>query len=366
MAQTVLYDILDLGVKEGASDWHLREDRTVSLRVSGSLGEVDFVTDHSFFQSIIDDVLPKSMVDKFEQTGDADFAFEESGVGRFRANLHKQRGKYALTLRFVKEKVPPAGELHLPERVLKIAESNRGIVFIAGITGSGKSTTLACMLEHMNQNMTRHIITIEDPIEYAFEDANSIVEQREVGLDVISFKSALLHVLRQDPDVIIVGEMRGRETFETALIAAETGHLVLSTLHTMNASQTINRILDMYDQTERESVRKSLAINLRAIVCQRLVRRASGRGMVPALEVLINTPIVTKLIAENKLDKLQTAIEAGVDDGMISFNRSLLNLINDGLITEQEGLLASNSTEQLQMNLQGIFLNSDGGTIVGE
>lgn len=366
MAESSLHDILELGVSEGASDWHLREGSTVGLRVNGTLGEIDFVTDNAFFQRVLDEVVPANLLLTFDKTGDADFAFEESGVGRFRANLHKQRGKLGLTLRFVKEKVPPVGELHLPDQVLKLAESQRGIVFISGITGSGKSTTLACMVEHMNQEMTRHIITIEDPIEYAFEDGNSIIEQREVGLDVCTFNSALVHVLRQDPDVIVIGEMRDRETFETALIAAETGHLVLTTLHTMNASQSLTRILDMYDQNDREAVRKALAINLRAIICQRLVRRASGRGMVPATEILINTPIITKLISENKLDKLQTAVEAGFEDGMISFNRSLLGLVNEGLITEEEGLLASSSADQLRMNLQGIFLNSDGGTIVGD
>ena len=366
MTETALHDILELGVQEGASDWHIREDCTVSLRVNGTLGEIDFVTDNAFFQRVLDEVVPANLLITFDKTGDADFAFEEDGVGRFRANLHRQRGKLGLTLRFVKEKVPPVGELHLPEQVPNLAESLRGIIFVAGITGAGKSTTLACMVEHMNQKMTRHIITVEDPIEYAFQDDNSIIEQREVGLDVNTFNSALIHVLRQDPDVIVIGEMRDRETFETALVAAETGHLVLTTLHTMNASQSLTRILDMYDHNEREAVRKGLAINLRAIVCQRLVRRASGRGMVPAMEILINTPIVTKLISENKLDKIQTAIDAGAEDGMMSFNRSLLGLINEGLITEEEGLLASSSADQLRMNLQGIFLNSDGGTIVGQ
>jgi twitching motility protein PilT len=361
---TTFHDILQAGVEQEASDWHIREDRTVSIRVSGTLGEIDFVTSREFIQKALEDIIPENQYEHFERIGDADFAFEEEGVGRFRANLHRERGYMSLTLRFVKEEVPPAETLGLPSIVKKLAESPRGIIFVTGITGAGKSTTLASMIEHMNKEQARHIITVEDPIEYAFKDRNSVIEQREVGLDTISFESALMHVLRQDPDVIVIGEMRDRTTFETALMAAETGHLVMTTLHTMNAGQSIIRILDMYNQHEREAVRKSLANNLRAIICQRLVRRANGRGLVPAVEILINVPIVSKLISENRIDKLPTAIDAGIEDGMISFNRSLLGLINEGLITEEDGLAASNNAEALRMNLSGIFLNTDKGSII--
>ncbi len=366
MAKTILRDILETGVAEDASDWHIREDCTVSIRANGNLGEIDFVTDHEFMRKTIMQIVPPSQIETFEQTGDVDFAFEEDEVGRFRANLHRQRGKSAITLRYVKEKVPPIGELRLPPVVLKVAESARGIVLLTGITGAGKSTTQACMIQHMNHVMSRHIITIEDPIEYTFEDNNSVIEQRDVGLDVVNFESALKHVLRQDPDVIVLGEMRDRNTCETALAAAETGHLVMCTLHTTNAPQSILRLLDMFPQSERESIRKSLAMNLRAIICQRLLRRASGRGMVPCVEILINTPVVAKLISAGKIEKLATAIEAGAGDKMISFNRSLLNLVNEGLITEEEAMLASSNPDQLRMNMQGIFLNTDGGTIIGD
>ncbi len=366
MPQTILHDVLAAGIEDGASDWHLREGATVSCRADGSLSEIDFVTDRSFMEKLIEQIVSPRQLETFKSIGDVDFAFEETGLGRFRANLHWQRGKYAMSLRFVKEKVASLQELSLPEVVLKIAESSRGIVFVTGITGAGKSTTMACMIQHINATMSRHIITIEDPIEYTFEDEHSVIEQRDVGLDVSSFESALKHVLRQDPDVIVLGETRDRGTFETALVAAETGHLVLCTLHTTNAPQSILRVLDMFPESERDSVRKSLAINLRAVICQRLLRRATGRGLVPCVEILINTPVVAKLIADNRLDKLFTAIEAGKGDRMITFNRSLLSLVNEGVITEDEALLASSNPEQLRMNLQGIFLDTDGGTIVGQ
>lgn len=365
MPRTPLHDVLEAGVDEEASDWHIRQDRPITVRIGGAIEEMDFVTDESFLESVVSEIVPSPQMESFYKSGDADFAFEEDDVGRFRVNLHKERGSMALTLRFVKPQVPKREALQLPEMVHKLAESARGIIFVTGITGAGKSTTLASMIEHMNDTQGRHIITIEDPIEYTFEDRSCVIEQREVGLDTESFSSALRHVLRQDPDVIVIGEMRDRTTFETALTAAETGHLVLATLHTMNAPQSILRVLDMYNEYEKEAVRKSLAINLRAIVCQRLVRRASGKGLVPAVEILINTPIVSKLIGENRLDDLSTAIDSGVEDGMISFNRSLLGLIKQELITRENGLAASNNPEALRMNLSGIFLNTDRGRIVG-
>ena len=365
MVKTILRDVLETGVEEGASDWHIREGCPVGLRISGSLAELDFVVDDAFIKQAISQICTEKQRKSFEETGDADFAFIEDGLGRFRANLHRQRGRLAMTLRYVKEQVEPIEELLLPLKVHELAESQRGVIFVTGITGAGKSTTMASMIEHINEAQTRHIITIEDPIEYSFKDNNSVIEQREVGLDTNTFESALVHVLRQDPDVIVIGEMRGKVTFETALAAAETGHLVLTTLHTTNASQSIYRILDMYNQNERESIRKSLAANLRGIICQKLIPRASGKGLVPAVEILINTPIMQKLISEGRFEKMAGAIDAGAEEGMISFNRSLLNLIQKGVITEKDGLVASNNAEALKMNLSGIYLNTDKGSIVG-
>src|SRR5438132_12621871 len=236
------------------------------------------------------------------------------------------------------------------------AESPRGIVLVAGSTGCGKSTTLAAMIEHINANFKKHVITLEDPIEFVFEDNQCVIEQREVGLDTLSFHHALKHVLRQDPDIIMIGEMRDSISFTAAMSAADTGHLVLSTLHTTNAGQSISRILDFFKADEREQIRRQLAGTLQAVVCQRMVATVAG-GMTPALEVMINTPTVKKLIEENRLDKLGAAIETGNDDGMINFNQALFQLVKDGKVSEQEALGKASNPQALEMNFRGIFLD---------
>jgi len=360
MSQSKFQAILEAGVEGGASDWHIREDSTVTLRIDSGLVEIaDFVPDEEFIGAAVDQIIDERAKKTFDETGDADFAHQEEGVGRFRVNLHRQRGKMALTFRHIKDKVPDYKGLGLPEILLKIASEERGIVLVTGTTGSGKSTTMACMLEFMNDNFARHIITIEDPIEYHFGDRRCIFEQREVGSDTISFNSALIHALRQDPDVIMVGEMRHRDGFDTALTAADTGHMVMSTMHTSNASQTLQRIFDFYSHDERDQIRQSLAINLAAIICQRLMPRAVGRGVIPALEIMINTGTIRKLLEQDKIDKLPQAIEASRNEGMQSFNQCLLDLCNKGLITEDLALEKATNPEMLRMNLNGIFLGTD-------
>jgi twitching motility protein PilT len=359
-----LNSILVTGVQEGASDWHIRENSTIVLRIDGDLHEIEgFVPDREYLMSAVREITNEKMIEKFEETGDADFAFEEDGAGRFRANLHKQRGMLAMTLRHVKSTVPPLESLGLPPIVHEIAEYERGIVLVTGTTGSGKSTTMACMLEHMNSTRNRHIITIEDPIEYAFTDKKCIFEQREVGIDVITFESALSHALRQDPDVIVVGEMRDRVSLEAAVAASDTGHLVMSTLHTSNAGQSINRILDMYPHEERDPMRKALSENVKAIICQRLVPRASGKGVVPCNEIMINTSTIKKLILEDQVGRIEGAIAGGREFGMMTFDQRLLELVNEGIITEEAALEKSNNPEALTMNLKGIFLGTDGGIL---
>jgi twitching motility protein PilT len=252
--------------------------------------------------------------------------------------------------------VPSFEELGLLEQTKKIAESPRGIVLVAGSTGCGKSTTLAAMIEHINSNFKKHIITLEDPIEYVFEDNQCVVEQREVGLDTLSFHHALKHVLRQDPDIIMIGEMRDSLSFTAAMSAADTGHLVLSTLHTTTAGQSVNRILDFFKADEREQIRRQLAGTLQAVICQRMVATVAG-SMTPAIEIMINTATVKKLIEENRLDKLAVAIETGNDDGMINFNQALFQLVKNGKVSEQEALSKASNPQALEMNFKGIFLD---------
>src|SRR5437899_2684361 len=227
-------------------------------------------------------------------------------------------------MRYVKTHVPSFEELGLLEQIRRIAESPRGIVLVAGATGCGKSTTLAAMIEHINASSKKHVITLEDPIEYVFEDNQCVIEQREVGLDTLSFHHALKHILRQDPDIIMIGEMRDALSFSTAMSAADTGHLVLSTVHTTNAAQSVNRILDFFKAEEREQIRRQLAGTLQAVICQRMTNTVAN-SMTPALEIMINTPTVKKLMKENRLDKLPAAIETGMDDGMINFNQAVVH-----------------------------------------
>ena len=358
MATSAIHDLLELGVNSNASDWHIKEGAPVVLRIEGSLVDTDFTPDEECIQQILHDMATEEQLNKYDQSGDLDISYVEDNVGRFRVNIHRQRGSSAFTLRHVKTRIMGIEELGVPPILSKIAESPRGIIILGGTTGSGKSTTLAAMLEHVNINFRRHIVTIEDPIEYEFEDKKSVFEQREVGIDTVSFPAALIHVLRQDPDVIMVGEMRDRKSFDAALQASDTGHLVLTTLHATNASQAITRILDFYDHVEQDSIRKALSINLHAIICQRLLPRAFGGGVVPGAEIMINTPIVRKLLEQNHLDKLPAAVETGGEDGMQSFNQSLLQLVNEGLITEQDALQAASNPEALKMNLKGIDLKT--------
>jgi twitching motility protein PilT len=259
-------------------------------------------------------------------------------------------------MRHVKTSVPSFEELGLLPQIKKVAESPRGIVLVAGSTGSGKSTTLAAMIEHINGNFKKHMVTLEDPVEYAFEDNQSVIEQREIGLDTVSYHHALKHVLRQDPDIIMIGEMRDSVSFGAAISAADTGHLVLSTLHTTTAAQSVSRILDFFQADEREQIRRQLAGTLRGVICQRMVSTVDGK-MTPAMEIMLNSPLVKKLIEENRLDKLSAAIETGTDDGMLSFNQSLFNLVKEGRVTEKEAMSKASNAQALEMNFKGIFLD---------
>jgi twitching motility protein PilT len=349
--------ILRYAVNVGASDIHLKPNKPPILRVAAQLltVEADAPTDMDL-QQIAQLVIPEYLKERFKAEREVDFSYFAPSIGRFRANIYTQRGVINLAMRHVKDKVPDFQTLNLPEVLKKIAMTERGIIFVAGATGSGKSTTLACMLEYINNHDRSHIITMEDPIEYVFEDRQCVINQREVGLDTISFKAALKHVLRQDPDIIMVGEMRDAESFSAAIQAAETGHLVMTTVHSNNAAQTITRVLDFFPVDERDQVLRALSGCLTAVICQRMIPAKNG-GAIPAVEILINTPIVRKLLEEGKLEKLPAAIETGKEDSMQSFNQAIYKMIKDGLITEEDGLAKASNPDQLKMNLRGIFLD---------
>ncbi len=353
----MFHRILKTAVDGGASDVHLKIGTPVIFRISRQLIAIECpIPTEDWMNNMVKQVVPVHLKQRLDEQREIDFSYYVPAIGRFRTNLFQQRGQWCLAMRYVKTIVPSFPELGLLEQIKKIAESPRGIVLLAGSTGCGKSTTLAAMIEHINGSVKKHIITLEDPIEYVFEDNQCVLEQREVGLDTLSFHHALKHVLRQDPDIIMIGEMRDAVSFTASMSAADTGHLVLSTLHTTNASQSVNRILDFFKADEREQVRRQLAGTLQAVVCQRMVSTVAG-GMTPALEILINTPIVRKLIEENRLDKLPLAIETGTDDGMLNFNQSLFNLVKEGKVSEKEALAKASNPQALEMNFKGIFLD---------
>ncbi len=356
--------ILKAAVDAHASDLHIKVGGPIIFRISRQLIAIEApVPTVEWMDNVIEHIVPPHMKAHFQQKREADFSYTIHGIGRFRTNVFQQRGEMALAMRYVKNQAPDFEQLGLPPVMKNIAESPRGIVLLAGTTGSGKSTSLAAMIEHINSNFRKHIVTLEDPIEYAFEDNQSIVEQREIGLDTESFYNGLRASLRQDPDVIMIGEMRDAVTFAAAISAADTGHLVLSTVHTTSASQSIGRILDFFKADEREQVRRQLAGTLRAVICQRMVPLIAG-GMTPACEILLNTPVVRKMLEENRLDKLAAAIETGHDDGMQDFNKAVLELFNTGRITKEEALAKAGNAAALEMNLKGIFL-SQGSRILG-
>ena len=360
----LFHRILTAAVEGGASDVHLKVGTPVIFRIHRQLLAIESpMPTEEWMSKIVEHIVPRHAKHRLEEEREVDFSYFVPGIGRFRTNCFQQRGQFALAMRFVKTQVPSFEELGLLPILRTIAESPRGIVLLAGSTGCGKSTTLAAMIEHINAHSKKHIVTMEDPIEYVFEDNQSVIEQREVGLDTLSFPHALRHVLRQDPDVIMIGEMRDAISFSAAMSAADTGHLVLSTLHTTNAAQSVTRILDFFKADEREQVRRQLAGTLQAVICQRMVPTIQP-GMTPAQEVLINTGTVRKLIEENRLDKLPAAIETGVEDGMQNFNQALFQLVKDGKVTEKDALAKATNAQALEMNFKGIFLD-EGRRILG-
>jgi twitching motility protein PilT len=353
----VFVRILQAAVEGGASDIHLKAETPVVLRIDRQLVAIQAPTpSEEWLNMVVDTIVPRHARARLDSDREVDFSYHLPNIGRFRTNVFQQKGQWCLAMRYVKTRVPSFEQLGLLPVLKSIAESPRGIVLLAGSTGCGKSTTLAAMVEHINANFKKHLITLEDPIEYVFDDNQSVIEQREIGLDSLSFEMGLKHILRQDPDIIMIGEMRDAVSFMAAINAADTGHLVLSTLHTTTASQSIGRILDFFKPDERDQVRRQLAGTMQAVVCQRMVAKVSG-GVMPALEIMINTPTVRKMLEENRLEKLAAAIETGVDDGMQTFNQALFNLVKQGKVSEKEALAKATNPQALEMNFKGIFLD---------
>jgi twitching motility protein PilT len=354
---SILKDLLKRAVEIGASDIHIKPDKEPFFRAQGMIQESGFdVLTPAGMSEIVDNILPEHLVASYKQEHEADFSLQEPDVGRFRVNVFHSQGNPTIAMRHVKTEIPTFAQLRLPLHLAKLAAVPRGIILLSGTTGSGKSTTLAAIIGEINRTKRRRIITVEDPVEYLFEDDQSLITQREVGLDTLTFDNALKHLMRQDPDVILIGEMRDAVSIRTALLAAETGHLVLSTLHAGMANLAVPRMLDVFPADEQDQVRMGLAGNLHAIVCQRLLQDISGK-LVPSVEILVNTSTVRKLLEKNQIEVLSAAIETGVEDGMQTFNQSIYKLIKNGTITEEEGMRFATNPESLRMNLQGIFLD---------
>ena len=354
--------VLEKMIAARASDLHLKAGTPPVVRVDGVLYTLDDAAPSAQdLRDVSDQLLNEEQRQFFATHNEIDFAFGVSGLARFRANIFMQRGTVALALRHVPVEVPSIDDLHLPPVVRELAFSPRGLVLVTGRTGSGKSTTLAAMIDAINRVTTRNVITVEDPIEFLHRDRMSFIHQREVGLDTQSFLDGLRYVLRQDPDIILVGEIRNLETMNTALTASDTGHLVMSTLHTTDVVQTLQRIISFYPPHQHEEVRLSIASNLRAVISQRLIPRRDGTGRVPAVEVMMSTPTIREYILNpEKTPLLHSVVAEGVTQyGMQTFDQSVLGLLRDGVITEEEALKNCNNPNELSLKLKGISATSD-------
>jgi twitching motility protein PilT len=356
-------DLLKIAAQSGASDLHLKVGSYPMMRVSGTLTvcSEEKRLDKGDTESMADAIFNDDQRERFRRSQEVDLAYSIPGVGRFRCNVFQQRGTVGLVLRVIPTRIKTIDELGLPPVLKRIAQEERGLVLVTGTTGSGKSTTLAAMMDHINSTRSAHIMTVEDPIEYLHRDHHSIVNQREVNVDTQSFSHALRSALRQDPDVILVGEMRDHETVETALLAAETGHLVFSTLHTLDATETINRIIAVFPPHQQRQVRIQLASVLKAAIAQRLLPRADGLGRVPAVEVMIATGFIRDcIIDKDRSAQIHGAIASGTSQyGMQTFDQSIFNLYQQGFVTVEEALRWASNVDEFKLKVQGIATTGD-------
>jgi twitching motility protein PilT len=358
-----LNEILQVALKGGASDIHLKAGLPPMFRVDGSLvplKDARRLPPEEIARMAVG-IMSDHQKERFKQTNEVDLAYGVPGLGRFRVNVFQQRGTLGVVLRVIPFKIQTIDQLMLPKVLEKIAGEERGLVLVTGTTGSGKSTSLAAMIDHINANETCHIMTIEDPIEFLIRDKRSVVNQREVGVDTMSFAQALKSALRQDPDVILVGEMRDLETIETALTAAETGHLVMSTLHTLDATETINRVISVFPPYQQKQVRMQLGAVLRAVISQRLVPKADARGRVAAVEILIATTRVRELVEDkDRTKEIPDAIAQGhLTYGMQTFDQSLMGLLKQSIISYDEALRQATNRDDFALRVSGISATSD-------
>jgi twitching motility protein PilT len=356
----IVNDLLKLAVESGASDIVVKSEKPGYLRIGGRLRavEMDPITcEHA--QAFVDEQVPRVFKDKWDRDAQVDFAYAADDIGRFRVNAFHQRGLVSIVFRHIKSRPPTFEELKIESEVLvKLAQSKDGILLVCGATGSGKSSTMAAMLNWVNQNLDKHIVSIEDPIEYTFSDDKSLFQQREIGLDVPTFEMAIKSVLRQNPDIILIGEMRDKETFETAISAAETGHLVFSTMHAATVAQSLTRLFEFFPPEQVVQARRQIAGSIRGFVCQKLIPAIEGGGRFAAHEILVADATVRNLILDGHFDKIQQLLESSSDQGSKSFNKDLYRLIKEGKISKADGLRFSPNPPALEMNLKGIFFKT--------
>ena len=350
------HEMLRKMVVEKASDLFIKVGSPPSLRIDGAIHFLDTEEVAPQDAQEIFEIIEDSRREPLPHALDVDTSYELPGIGRFRVNILHQRGQMGFVFRHIVSQVPSFDELNLPSDILtNLAKEKRGLVLVTGNTGSGKSTTLATMIDFINQQFNKHLITIEDPIEFVFRDKKSIIDQREIGIDTLDFPVALRHALRQSPDVILIGEMRDRETMEAAISAAETGHLVLSTLHAINATQAVERIINYFPPHQHELIRLQLSLVMQGVVSQRLVPLKEGRGRIPALETMINSPTIRELLREGRTPELYSAIKEGEYYGCQTFNQSLRRLYQADMITLQDATSIADFPDELQMELRGLY-----------
>lgn len=357
---------LELMVENKASDLIIKAGTPPAFRIDGTIQKADMKRlepEHTV--KLARDFMRKEEVEKVLSGEEFDGSHGVAKLGRFRANVFMQRETVAMVFRHIEDEIFSFEELNLPPSIEKIPHFERGLVLVTGTTSCGKSTTLASIIDYVNQHQQKHVITAEDPIEFLHHDKKSIVTQREIGLDTDDYNSALKYVLRQDPDIILVGEMRDQATVEACLEAAETGHLVFSTLHTNTAAQTIDRILDFFPRKEQDQMRALLSEHLKSIVGQRLMERDDTTGMIPAVEVMFNTPIVEKLIVEDRITKLRSAIHQGENEGMQTFDQSIVKLFEEGKISEEVAQRHCTKPSNFEMYKKGHFPDIDTGVLGG-